>query len=188
MASATCSGVPTRHDVLPSAPVARAIGIHRRSSWMSRSSAKPISRLPALSTGPAAFSCRLQPFFPVIAGEDAVRLVPGVALARRDDRADRDVEPDRAAERGGLGAERRHALARRGERLGVDRVDVAVPRAHVERAGRGAAEEQRGMRLLQRAHVGGGAFHAVELAGEIRTARRLDQASFISSRYSAARR
>jgi hypothetical protein len=52
MARATCSGVPTRHDVLPSAPVARAIGIHSRSSCTSRSSAKPISRLPALSTGP----------------------------------------------------------------------------------------------------------------------------------------
>src|SRR5690242_21569725 len=55
-----------RHDVLPSAPVARAIGIHRRSSWTSRSSAKLISRLPALSTGPDIDSCRLQPLAPVM--------------------------------------------------------------------------------------------------------------------------
>ena len=65
IACATCSGVPTRHDVLPSAPVARAIGIHSRSSWMSLSSAKLISRRPALSTGPDIASCRLQPFLPL---------------------------------------------------------------------------------------------------------------------------
>src|SRR5262249_2094637 len=106
-------------------------------------------------------------FLPGHAGKDAVRLVPGVALARRDDRTDRDVEPDGAAEAGRLGAERRHALARRGERLGVDRIDVAVPRTHLERAGRGASEEEQGMRLLQRAHVGVGALHAIELAREI---------------------
>ena len=102
-----------------------------------------------------------------MAGQNPVRLVPGGAFARGDDRAHRDVEARRAAERGRAGAKLPHALARRCERLGVDRIDVAQPRAHFERAVGRAAEEDGRMRFLQRPHVGMRAFDLVEVAREI---------------------
>src|SRR6516225_10215144 len=103
--------------------------------------AKSIRRLPALSTGPVASSCRLQPFLPVIAARIRFALsqaAPSVA-----------------------------AMMGRTERLGIDGIDVAPARAHGERAGRSAAEEEERMRLLEGANIRSRAFDPIELPGEI---------------------
>jgi hypothetical protein len=79
------------------------------------------------------------------------------------------------------------AWVRKLARLGVDGVDVAESHTHRERAIRGGAEEQQRVRLLLRAYIGRGALDPVEFAGEIEWSL-ARQASFINSRYSAARR
>ena len=77
-------------------------------------------------------------------GQQAVRLVPGRALGFRHDRAQRHVEIGAAPERGGAAAEIVEAGVGLGERFAEDREHVAMFGAHLQRAVRGAAEEQRG--------------------------------------------
>src|SRR5262245_15306330 len=64
--------------------------------------------------------------------KDAVCLVPRGILARRNDRTNRDVEARHSSESGCLRTKLHNALARRGKRFGIDRIDVAKPRARSE--------------------------------------------------------
>src|SRR5258707_3218804 len=73
--------------------------------------------------------------------ENAVGLVPCGSLALGNDRANRDIESRHPPERRRLRTKLRDTLARRCKRLGIDRVDIAQSRAHLEGAKRGAAEE-----------------------------------------------
>src|SRR5262245_6331881 len=77
--------------------------------------------------------------------EDAVCLVPRRTLGRCNDRANRDVEVRHSTERSCLRTKLCDALARRSERLSIDGVDVAKPRAHVECGSRRAAKEKQRM-------------------------------------------
>src|SRR5262249_61176889 len=61
--------------------------------------------------------------------EDAVCLVPFRTLSRCNDRANRNVEVRHSTERSCLRTKLCEPLARRRERLGIDRVDLAKPRA-----------------------------------------------------------
>src|SRR6516162_2829088 len=99
--------------------------------------------------------------------EDTVCLIPSRAFGGCNDGTNRDVESRHASEFCRLGAKLRHALAGRGERLGIDGIDVAPARAHGERAGRSAAEEEERMRLLEGANIRSRAFDPIELPGEI---------------------
>src|SRR5215472_9787935 len=87
--------------------------------------------------------------------------------AEASDRANRDVEVRHSTERSCLRTKLCDALARRRERLSIDRVDVAKPRAHVECASRRAAKEKQRMRLLQWADIGMRALNTIELTRKI---------------------
>src|SRR5262245_9919686 len=99
--------------------------------------------------------------------EDTVCLIPSRAFGGCNDGTNRDIESRHASEFCRLGAKLRHALAGRGERLGIDGIDVAPARAHGERARRSAAEEEERMRLLEGANIRSRAFDTIELPGEI---------------------
>ena len=96
--------------------------------------------------------------------QQLVRLVPGCTLGVCDDRAQRHVEADPAAEHGRAPPEILHPLARLGERFAEDRKHVAMPGTHFQCAFRRTAEEQRWIRLLIRLDIGERAFDPVERA------------------------
>src|SRR5579862_10041611 len=92
----------------------------------------------------------------VLAGhglKNPVRLIPRFAFARCDDWAHRDIEADGSPKGCRPGTKLAHTLTRRRQRFSIDRVHIATPRAHLQRAVGGAAEKQQRMRLLQRAYV-----------------------------------
>src|SRR5262249_29284092 len=80
--------------------------------------------------------------------EDAVCLVPRRTLARCNYRANRNVETRHSSKSSSLCTKLCDAFARGGERLSIDRVDIAKSRAHIECTSRGAAKKQERMRLL----------------------------------------
>src|SRR5713226_2429072 len=100
--------------------------------------------------------------------QNPVGLVPCLALACRNDGAERDVEPWWPPKRCRKGAELGDALARRCKRLGINGVNVAQLSAHRERAFGGAAEEQQRVGLLKRTHIRSSAADSIEFAGKVK--------------------
>src|SRR5262245_60823210 len=96
-------------------------------------------------------------------GEVLARLVPRRALGRSDDRTERHVERGSPTVLRRPRAELGDALLRRRQRLAEHREYIAMPRAHHQRALRRAAEEQRRVRLLQRAYIRARAANSIEL-------------------------
>src|SRR5258708_23091513 len=102
--------------------------------------------------------------------QNPVGLVPCLALAPRNDGAERDVEPWCPPKRRRQGTELGDALARGCKRLGINGVNVAQLSAHRERAFGGAAEEQQRLRLLERAHPRSSTTDSLELARQVKPA------------------
>src|SRR6266404_8333471 len=100
--------------------------------------------------------------------QDPVGLVPCLAFARRNDRADRDVEPWCSSKRSRQGPELGDPFARGCKRLGIDGVYVAQFSAHRERAFGRSAEEQQRVRLLKRTHIGSSAADSIEFTRKVK--------------------